>query len=121
MKQIKDTLLFLIFLYATSLAAQDNTTYTTTINNFQAHFNTQDIDAVFGLYSSEMQEEITKEGVTRFVKGCHEQFGNLKNITFIESTEGVNRYTAEFDKTNFIMELMLTPEGKIITIQFQEP
>jgi len=69
----------------------------------------------------EMQEAMTKEGVSRFVNGCYEQFGSLKNLTFIETTEGINSYKAEFEKMSLVMELQLSADNKIATIQFQEP
>ncbi|KAA1247043.1 DUF3887 domain-containing protein [Aquimarina sp. RZ0] len=114
-------LLLLLSISIQYLMAQDATVYENTTKTFQEHFNSQNIDAVFDLYTSDLQEEMTKEGVTRFIKGCHSQFGNLKKLTFIESAEGINSYTAEFDNISLVMELKLSTDGKIDTIQFQEP
>ncbi|WP_378172994.1 DUF3887 domain-containing protein [Aquimarina sp. SS2-1] len=118
---MKYILLLLVCLGTQPLLAQDAATYEKTTKAFQENFNAQNIDAVFDLYASEMQEEMTKEGVARFIKGCHSQFGNLNTLTFIESTEGIHSYTAAFDNMSLVMELKLNPDGKIATIQFQEP
>ncbi len=118
---MKYILLFLICFTAQSILSQDEIAYKTAIRAFQENFNVQNVNAVFNLYTSEMQEAMTKEGVKRFVNGCYEQFGKLKSLTFIETTEGVNSYMAEFEKINLTMELQLNENGKISTIQFQEP
>ncbi len=121
MNTMKYILLLLVCIATQPLLAQDAVIYEKTTKAFQENFNAQNIDAVFELYSAEMQEEMTKEGVARFIKGCHSQFGNLKNLTFIESAEGINSYTATFEKISLVMELKLNTDGKITTIQFQEP
>ncbi|MDH7448290.1 DUF3887 domain-containing protein [Aquimarina sp. 2201CG14-23] len=118
---MKYILLLLVFVVTQPLFAQDAATYEKTTKAFQENFNSQNIDAIFDLYTVELQEEMTKEGVTRFIKGCHSQFGNLNTLTFIESAEGINSYTAAFDNISLVMELKLDAEGKIATIQFQEP
>ncbi|MBQ4821147.1 DUF3887 domain-containing protein [Aquimarina sp. MMG016] len=118
---MKYIILLLVCMSIHPLLAQDAGVYENTTKAFQENFNAQNVDAVFDMYTVEMQEEMTKEGVTRFVKGCFEQFGSLKSLTFIETTEGVNSYTAAFEKISLVMELKLTEIGKIATIQFQEP
>ena len=118
---MKYTLLLLAFLCSSTLLAQDSTNYQEVTKSFQENFNTQNVDNIFNLYTSEMQEAMTKEGVSRFVNGCYEQFGSLKNLTFIETAEGINSYKAEFEKMSLVMELQLSADNKIATIQFQEP
>lgn len=114
-------LLLFFCLFTLPVVAQESDAYKNALKTFQENFNAQNIDAVYDLYSADMQEAMTKEGVTRFVKGCHEQFGNLKNVTYQSTTDdGINSYNAEFDKITLVMELMLTDDGKIASIQFQE-
>ncbi|RZS92586.1 DUF3887 domain-containing protein [Aquimarina brevivitae] len=117
---MKYKILLLFFLCSFAVVAQEGETYKKTTKAFQENFNAQNVDAIFEMYSADMQNAMTKEGVERFVKGCYEQFGNLKTIMFKETTEGVHRYNAEFDNVTLIMELMLTDDGKIGEIQFQE-
>lgn len=112
--------LLLICVITSSTFAQ-SADYEKVTKSFQDNFNSQNVDAIFNLYTSEMQEAMTKEGVARFVNGCFEQFGSLKSLTFIETAEGINSYTADFDKISLVMELQLSSDGKISTIQFQEP
>ena len=118
---MKYAILLLVFLCSSALLAQDNTNYQEVTKSFQENFNTQNVDNIFNLYTTEMQEAMTKEGVSRFVNGCYEQFGSLKNLTFIETAEGINSYKAEFEKMSLVMELQLSADNKIATIQFQEP
>ena len=118
---MKYALLLLVFLCSSTLLAQDNTNYQEVTKSFQENFNTQNVDNIFNLYTTEMQEAMTKEGVSRFVNGCYEQFGSLKKLTFIETAEGINSYKAEFEKMSLVMELQLSADNKIATIQFQEP
>ncbi|MEW7290485.1 DUF3887 domain-containing protein [Aquimarina sp. 2304DJ70-9] len=115
--------LFLLLICCTtsSVLAQNSEMYEKVTLAFQKNFNTQNVDLIFDMYTPEMQEAMNKEGVTRFVNGCYEQFGNLKSLTFIETSENVNSYKAEFDKITLVMELQLSEDGKISTIQFQEP
>ena len=112
--------ILLLFFATQSILSQHTVAYENAIKKFQENFNTQNVDAIFDMYITDMQETMTKDGVSVFVKGCYEQFGNLKKITFVETAEGVNTYTAEFDKTNLAMDLQLSNDGKISTIQFQE-
>ncbi len=116
------TLFLLLICFSTSsVLAQNSAMYEKITLAFQENFNAQNVDAIYDMYTSEMQEAMNKEGVTRFVNGCYEQFGKLKSLTFIETSENVNSYKAEFDKISLVMELQLNEEGKISTIQFQEP
>ncbi len=117
---MKYIVLLLICFTTQSILSQDATAYENAVKKFQENFNTQNINAIFDMYTTDMQEAMTKDGVSSFVKGCYEQFGNLKKMTFVETEEGVNTYTAEFDKTNLAMDLQLNSDGKITTIQFQE-
>ncbi|WP_025742134.1 DUF3887 domain-containing protein [Aquimarina pacifica] len=112
--------LFVFFIISQSSFAQDTAAYQNAIKSFQENFNVQNVDAVFDLYTTEMQEAMTKEGVSRFVNGCFEQFGILKTISFVETAEGVNTYNAEFEKTTLIIELQLSESNKISTIQLLE-
>ncbi|AXT63523.1 DUF3887 domain-containing protein [Aquimarina sp. AD10] len=117
---MKYIFLVLICFSTSSIIAQDKATYDKVSKTFQENFNAQNIDAIFDLYTTEMQKEMTKEGVKRFVNGCHDQFGKLKGFTFIEAAEGIYSYDVEFDKLTLVMELQLNKEGKISAIQFQE-
>ncbi len=118
---MKHVLLLFIYLITASSFAQESDVYKKATTQFQENFNAQNVEAIFNLYTAEMQEAMTKEGISRFVNGCYEQFGNLKSLTYIETSEGINSYTAEFDKISLVMELQLSDDGKISTIQFQEP
>ncbi len=118
---MKYIFLFLFCFTAQYILSQDSEVYKNVTKDFHESFNLQNVVAVFDLYTSEMQEAMTIEGVTRFVNGCYEQFGKLKSLTFIETAEGINSYMAEFDKISLVMELQLNEDGKIATIQFQEP
>lgn len=100
--------------------AQDASTYESTTKTFLEYFNTQDVNAIFDMYTSEMQESMTKERVSNFINGCYGQFGSIKNITFIETAEGIYSYEVAFDKAVLAMDLQLNADGKISTIQFQE-
>jgi hypothetical protein len=117
---MKYTTLLLICFTTQSILAQDASMYQNVTKKFQENFNAQDINAVFNMYTSDLQKSTTKEGVSRFINGCHEQFGNIKNITFTETIERVYSYKVEFDKTILAMDLQLSNDGKISTIQLQE-
>ena len=117
---MKYVVLLLICFATQSVLAQDAIAYENATKTFQKNYNAQDVDAIFNLYNKDLQETMTKEGVAGFVKGCYEQFGNLKSIVFVETAEGVFTYTAEFDKTNLAMDLQLDTDNKISTIQFVE-
>lgn len=119
--QMKTTLLLFIMMTSFLAIGQDATTYEKISKAFQEYFNTQDIEAVYNLYAPEMQKEMTKEGITRFVTGIHEQFGNLNDLSFVKESEGIYSYTATFENISLVMDLLLNSEGKIETIQFQEP
>lgn len=115
-------MLFLFFsLFTLPIVAQETEAYKNATKAFQENFNMQNADAVFDLYSTDIQEAMTKEGVTRFVQGCYQQFGNLKTVIYKSTTDnGINSYSAEFDKITLVMEIMLTDDGKISSVQFQE-
>ncbi|WP_109097578.1 DUF3887 domain-containing protein [Aquimarina sp. AU58] len=100
--------------------AQDANTYESTTKTFLENYNAQDVIAIFEMYTSEMQESMTKEGVSNFINGCYGQFGSIKKITFVETAEGVYSYKVIFDKATLAMDLQLSADGKISTIQFQE-
>lgn len=118
---MKKVFFILICFTIQHIAAQESELYKKTAATFQENFNAQQIDAIFDMYTSEMQEAMTKEGVSRFVNGCFEQFGSLTNLAYIETAEGIHSYTATFEKISLVMDLQLSENGKISTIQFQEP
>ncbi|TYP72249.1 DUF3887 domain-containing protein [Aquimarina intermedia] len=117
---MKHFLLLLISIVSLSTFAQDAASYEKVTTSFQEQFNAQNVDAIFDMYAPEMQEGMTKEGVTRFVQGCFKQFGNLKSLTFVKTEGPVYSYSATFDNANLSMELLLSENGKISSLQFQE-
>jgi len=119
---MKYTFMLLVSLYIQCLFCQeDSGTYQEVTKAFKENYNIQNVDGIFDLYTTETQNTMTLEGVSRFVNGCYKHFGKLNNITFTESAEGVNSYNVTFDKMSLIMELQIDKDGKITTIQFQEP
>lgn len=117
---MKYFLLLIISVISLSTFGQDASSYKSVAASFQAQFNAQHVDAIFDMYTTEMQEGMTKEGVTRFVQGCYKQFGNLKSLTFVKTEGPIYSYTATFDNANLLMELLLSENGKISSLQFQE-
>ncbi|MDY8138246.1 DUF3887 domain-containing protein [Aquimarina sp. 2201CG5-10] len=118
---MKYLILLLAFAISQPLLAQDAESYEKTIKTFQENFNAQNTDAIFAQYTTELQEEMTKEGVAGFVKGCYNKFGNLKTFSFIETAEGIYSYLVEFEKGTLAMDIKISKEGKISTIQLQAP
>ncbi len=112
--------LFVFFIMIQSSFAQETEAYENAIKSFQENFNTQNIESIFDSYTAEMQEAMTKEGISRFVKGCFEQFGTLKTLTYVETAEGINTYNAEFEKTTLLLEMQLSEDNRIATIQLLE-
>ncbi len=116
---MKNYIILLLVCFSTQLTIGQNVeTYENILQSFQDNYNKQDVDAIFNMYATELQEEMTKEGVTGFVKGCYEQFGSLKSLTFIQTEEGVVSYMAKFDKSNLEIQLQVDNDRKISTIQF---
>ncbi|WP_103864641.1 DUF3887 domain-containing protein [Aquimarina sp. I32.4] len=118
---IRYIVLILLCSITHTTVSQDEITYKSVTKKFQQNYNAQDVDAIYDMYTTELQEATTKKGVSLFINGCYKEFGNLKSITFIEIAENIYSYSAEFDKTVLIMDLQLSTDSKISTIQFQEP
>lgn len=118
---MKYSIIILAFLSFQLNFAQETEASKKITSTFQTYFNAQNVDKVFELYTTEMQEAMTKEGVTKFVNGCFKQFGKLSALKFLETTEGIHRYDATFEKTHLILELQLQDNQKIVALQFQEP
>ena len=110
--------LLLICFTTQFILAQDADSYAKTMATFQTHYNTQNVDAIFDMYTTDLQAEMTKEGVTGFVKGCFGRFGRLKSMTPMKTEENVYSYNAGFEKSNLEIQVQINKEGKISTIQF---
>ncbi|MFC5044718.1 DUF3887 domain-containing protein [Aquimarina hainanensis] len=114
----------LILLFSTVLSmtitAQEADAYKKVTTSFTEYFNQQDAAAIFELYTPETQNDITKEGVAAFVKGCYSQFGKLTQTEFQNTSGKVHTYTATFEKASLSMELLLDDQDKIISIQFDQ-
>ena len=118
---MKFILLTLLFFGSQFLIGQETNLYKETMKSFKEYFNAQDVDAVYDLYTPEMQEAMTKNGISRFVVSCFKQFGSLEEISFVERSEeeDVNTYKGKFEKTSFNIEVQLSTNGKISSLQLQ--
>ncbi len=115
---MKYVILLLICFTTQFILAQDAESYAKTMATFQTNYNAQNVDAIFDMYTTDLQEEMTKEGVVGFVKGCFDRFGSLKSITPMQTEEGVHSFTGAFEKSNLEIQIQITKDGKISTIQF---
>ncbi|WP_378187233.1 DUF3887 domain-containing protein [Aquimarina sp. W85] len=117
---MKLILLLIVSMLSIPTFGQHTSDYEKAVVSFQKNFNAQHVDTIYNMYTPEMQESMTKEGVIRFVQGCYKQFGDLKSITLKKTENQIHSYTAIFDKATLLMELLLSDSGKILSLQFQE-
>ena len=108
-------------LFNLSMYSQNAEVYQKVLQIFQENINAQNIEPIYNLYTRDTQEEMTKEGITRFIKGIYQQFGSFQEYKFLTAENSIYQYTATFDKTTLVLELLLNTNGQIETIQFREP
>lgn len=102
------------------MMSQDTAAYEKVLKEFTTKFNVENIDGVQSLYASEMSEYMPVDKTTQFIKGMHQQFGNITGYEFIKDVEGVKLFHIIFEKGKLSLDLQLDAENKITGLVFGE-
>tara|TARA_R110001599_G_scaffold335658_1_gene552886 strand:- start:1684 stop:2649 length:966 start_codon:yes stop_codon:yes gene_type:complete len=85
-----------------------------TASAFKMHFNQNEYNAIFEMFSPEMKTALPLDQTLTFLKTVMEQAGALKSLEFIKYEQGmVALYKAQFERTIFGLNLSTDQNSKI--------
>lgn len=110
-------LLLLVFCFS---FAQTEDAYQTTLSKISEVYNTKNADALFDLFSLELQSAFPLEKVKNFINENQNNKGNIGDISFLLDDNGTKRYLVEFDEASSVLILGLSLDNKITKLSIEE-
>lgn len=107
-------LLSLTFVFAQTEPAP----YRTALNKFMLHYNRNQPDSVFLMFSLEVKNEMPLLKNREMLGQLQTQLGGLQRATFISMDNSVATYKADFQKSSLAMKISLNKTGKVSGLLF---
>ncbi len=107
-------ILVLFFSVFSSCKTNENTNYNTVINQITEHYNANNYQAIYNLYTPKKQQISTKQKTTDFYKNKVKAVsGKCKSTEFITTLNGKQVYKLYFEKSEALLTLKLDSNNKI--------
>lgn len=108
-------LTFLITVLLTSLTfgQQENATYKSITDNFERNYNSDNFDAIFADFSSEMQIALPIDKTIAFFSSLKQHAGKITNREFIKYEQTYASYKTTFEKAVFAVNISIDSNSKI--------
>lgn len=116
--QIAVGVLLIVNFNSQKLTAQTES-YLTVLEDFTTAYNNKDVQGVFGLFDSGMQQSVNEEVTTQIIQSFHLRFGNLKSVEFSEQQGTRELYIAHFERGKQMLHLSLAENGKMDGLLFK--
>lgn len=86
----------------------------TIANNFEKNYNKNDYEAIFLMFSSEMQKALPVDKTIEFLTGLKSQAGNITNREFVKYENGTYAsYKTTFERAIFALNISIDNNSKI--------
>lgn len=115
----KITFLILVVLVSSSFT-QNSNDFDSILKAISKEYNTKNTQALFDLFTQELQIKFPLDKLKTFISDSHLQNGKMGESSFLMDEDGDKRFLIEFDNSTLIMVLGLTPEHKISKFAFEE-
>ena len=113
---MKNILLIILLALITNLsfAQTESITYKTVADNFEKNYNAGDFDAIFNMFSVEMQKALPLEKTREFFTGLKSQAGKIVKREFVNYENGTYAsYKTNFERALFAVNISVDNNSKI--------
>ncbi|TPN88684.1 hypothetical protein [Aquimarina algicola] len=119
MNKITYTIVFLFL--ATFGFAQTDSDYENTLKTVADGYNNKDSNAIFGLFSSDLQSTISLDQLKALVEDTYTQKGKVVGeSTFLVEDDSGRRYLSEFENASSVIVIQLSQDMKISKFAIEE-
>jgi len=103
---------FLIFITNASMAQIEK--YDSVIIEFQKHYNAENYDRIFEMFSEEMKNELPKDSANQFFIDLKAECGNMESREFVEFHQGTYaNYRTKFNKAILSVNISIDSLSKV--------
>jgi len=108
--------IFILLLSITGMlfAQEEKPEYRSVVESFQKNYNAEDFNAIFEMFSPEMQKALPSEKNVEFLSGLFQQAGKIKKHEFLEFQKNtVAVYKTDFENMKLLLNISLDAKNKI--------
>ena len=114
----KITYLLLLFMCFSFTQTEDS--YQMTVTKISEAYNAKDADALYGLFSSDLQSSFTLDKTKGFIMKNLSENGTMGESTFLTNDNDNRHYLVEFKNSSVILVLGLSSDNKITHLSLEE-
>lgn len=81
--------------------------------NFEKEYNTENFEAIFALFSTEMQKALDLDKTKEFLSGLKTQAGNITKMEFVRYEQSYATYKTTFERALFAVNISVDSDSKI--------
>ncbi len=107
-------IIVLILMANLAFAQTEKKTYKAVAEKFERYYNEGAYQAIFSMFSNEMQQALPANKTTDFFTGLKSQVGNIIKREFIEyKNKTVASYKTTFERAIFVLNISIDNDSKI--------
>lgn len=112
---MKKIISILIFILLTSFAfgQTEKENHKTVSYSFEKNYNSDNLDAIFATFSTEMQNALPIDKTKEFLTDLKKEAGNITQRQFIKYEQGFASYKTNFEKSLFTVNIAVDSNSKI--------
>src|SRR5690606_30723130 len=103
----------LIFFINFAFGQKEKVAYKTVADSFEVNYNTDNFDAIFLSFSSEMQDALPIDKTKEFLAGLKQQAGKITKREFIKYEQTYASYKTNFERALFTVNISIDNNSKI--------
>lgn len=107
------TILSLLVLTTFAFGQTEKATYKTVADRFEKNFNTDNFDAIYANFSTEMQKGLPIEKTKEFLTGLKQKAGKITNREFLKYNQSFAFYKTNFERGIFAVRISVDDNAKI--------
>ncbi len=107
-------LMFLLtFIVNFTFSQTEKETYKTVSSSFEKNYNDDNFEAIFSMFSSEMQKALPFDKTIDFLKGLKSQAGKILKREFVKYEQSYASYKTNFERALFAVNISVDNDSKI--------
>ncbi len=117
------SILTLTLLTTFAFGQTEKPTYKTVADSFEKNFNSDNFEAIFEIFATEMQNALPIDKTKDFLKGLKTQAGNITKREFVNYEQTYASYKTTFERALFAVNISVDNNSKInglLVKQFKE-
>ncbi len=106
-------LIFITFVTNVAFAQPEKESYKTVAAEFEKNYNAENFDAIFAMFSNDMQKALPIEKTKGFLTGLKAQAGKITKREFVMFEQTYASYKTNFERALFAVNISIDDDSKI--------